>query len=92
MKLAKGEFRPLEEKRYRPLQASSTVGAAWAAIYDPAVKATQVGLYVERSFSFIPVATLPEIQLASTDIWVHEKENKIYFVYRGHLLVVPLRQ
>ncbi len=88
----KGEFRPIEDPRYKPLQTSSTAGAAWAAIYDAATKTTTVGLYAESSFSFIPVTQLPDIQLGSSDIWVEENENKIYFVYGGHVLTAPLRQ
>jgi hypothetical protein len=92
IKAVKGDFRPIEDPHYRPLQASATPGATWAAVYDPAAKTTDVGLYVEKTFSFVPVATLPEIRLGSSDIWVHEKENKIYFVYQGHLLAAPLKQ
>jgi len=86
----KGEFRPIEERSYRPLQKSSTPGGVWAAIYDRASKSTQVGLYLEKTFTFVPITTLPEIRLQSSDIWVSEEDKKIYFVYEGHLLAAPL--
>ncbi|PYT00852.1 MAG: hypothetical protein DMF63_05990 [Acidobacteria bacterium] len=86
----KGEFRPIEERPYRPLQASSTPGSAWAAVYDRESNSTQVGLYQERTFTFVPITTLPEIRLRSTDIWVSEDDKKVYFVYQNHLLAAPL--
>jgi hypothetical protein len=86
----KGEFRPLEKRSYRPLQKSSTPGGVWAAIYDRESKSTQVGLYLEKTFTFVPITTLPEIRLQSSDIWVSEEDKKIYFVYEGHLLAAPL--
>ncbi len=91
VKPVKGDFRPIEERSYRLPQSSSTAGAVWVAIYDPVAKSTEVGLYTEKSFSFVPVRTLPEIRLRSSDIWVSEDENKLLFVYQGHLLAVPLR-
>ncbi len=88
----KGEFRPIADPRYRALQNSSTPGAAWAAIYDRRTNATTIGLYVEKSFSFIPVANFPDIKLGSSDTWVQENENKVFFVYEGHVLSAPLRE
>jgi hypothetical protein len=90
LRAVKGDFRPIEERPYRPLQQSSTPGAVWATIYDRASRSTQVGLYMEKTFTFVPMTTLPEIRLKSSDIWVNEEEKKIYFVYQNHLLAVPL--
>ncbi|MBA3352690.1 MAG: HEAT repeat domain-containing protein, partial [Blastocatellia bacterium] len=92
VKPIKGEFRPLGDPRYRELQPSSTPGAAWAAVYDVPTKTTTIGLYIEKTFSFLPVTNLPDIHLGSSDVWVQESENKIYFVYGGHVLSAPLRQ
>jgi hypothetical protein len=92
MKPVKGEFRPIEHAGMRQPQASSTPGAIWAAIYDEASRSTRIGLYVEKNFAFTTVTTFPDIALRTSEISVHEKENKVYFVYRGHLLAAPLRQ
>jgi hypothetical protein len=88
---AKGEFRPLEDATYRPLQAASAPDEFWAALYDKKAKETAVGRYNTKTFTFQPVATLPQIKLDSMNIWVDEKESKIYFVYEGHLLSAPLQ-
>jgi hypothetical protein len=37
------------------------------------------------------VRTIPKIKFNSMDMWVDEPGNKVYFVYRGHLLALPLR-
>lgn len=86
----KGEFRPLQELTYRPLQPTAAPDEFWAAIYDNKTKETAVGRYSTKTFSFQAVAKLPDIKLNSMDIWVAEKEAKIYFVYEGHVLTVPL--
>ncbi|HQU86166.1 MAG TPA: hypothetical protein PKY59_23765, partial [Pyrinomonadaceae bacterium] len=88
--LVKGEFRPLEQMTYRPLQATATAGEYWAAIYNAKTKMTEIGKYSEKTFAFLPVKQIPDIRLSSMDIWVDEKEAKVYFVYQGHLLALPL--
>jgi hypothetical protein len=91
--IVKGEFRPLETLTHRPLQA--VVGAPdefWAAIYDKKAKETAVGRYNTKTFAFQPVTKFPNIELDSMDIWVDEKEAKVYFVYSGHLLSAPLQK
>jgi hypothetical protein len=86
----KGEFRPLEDLDYRPLQPTGAADEFWAAIYDRKAKETTIGRYNTKTFTFQAVAKLPQIVLESMDIWVAEKEAKVYFVYEGHLLSVPL--
>ncbi|HVE59916.1 MAG TPA: hypothetical protein VNB22_24090, partial [Pyrinomonadaceae bacterium] len=87
----KGEFQPLEDLTYRPLQAAASApDEFWAAIYDKKAKETSVGRYNTKTFAFQPVTKLPDIALDSMDIWVDEKEAKVYFVYAGHLLAAPL--
>ncbi len=89
--LVKGEFRPFEDLTYRPLQASSTPDEFWAAIYDKKAKETAIGRYNTKTFAFQTVTKFPDIELDSMDIWVDEKEAKVYFVYSGHLLAAPLQ-
>ena len=86
----KGEFRPLQDQTYRPLQTTSQPNEFWAAIYDETTKETAVGRYNTKTFTFQPTIKMPEIKLDSMNIWVNEKDAKIYFVYQGHLLAVPL--
>lgn len=90
IQLVKGEFRPLEELTYRPLQPTGAPDEFWAAIYDKKTKETAVGRYNTKTFTFQPTVKLPSIKLSSMDIWVDEKESKIYFVYEGHVLSVPI--
>lgn len=88
--LVKGEFRPLEQMTYRPLQSTATAGEYWAAVYNAKTKTTEIGKYSEKTFAFLPVKQIPDIRLSSMDVWIDEKEAKIYFVYQGHLLALPL--
>jgi hypothetical protein len=87
----KGVFRPLEDQTYRPLQPTGIAGESWGAIYDPATQGTTIGRYNEKTFAFKTVLNIPSIKLDSMDIWVDEKPGKIYFVYQGHLLSLPMK-
>lgn len=89
--IVKGEFRPLEQQTFRGLQTTVTPNIFWAAIYDTKLKTTEIGYYNAANFSFKAIMKLSEIELDSMDIWVDEKEAKVYFVYEGHLLAVPLK-
>lgn len=86
----KGEFRPLLNQFARPLQPTDKPNEFWAAIYDAKKKATAIGRYDTRIFGFTPVIELPEIRLNSADTWTDMATGKLYFVYLGHLLRVPL--
>ena len=87
----KGEFRPLEQTDYRPLQpTAASPDEFWAAIYDKKAKETAIGRYNTKTFTFQTIAKLPQIMLDSMSIWVDEKEAKVYFVYEGHVLSAPM--
>nr|MBP9110927.1 hypothetical protein [Pyrinomonadaceae bacterium] len=86
----KGEFRPLTQQTFRPLQKAAGVSQYWAAIADRDVNATDVGLYDARTFAFKTVIKVPKIAFNSMSMWVDEAEKKVYFVYRGHLLSLPI--
>lgn len=90
VQLVKGDFRPLRQLTYRPLQPTANTNEFWAAIYNSQTKITEIGRYNEKTFAFQPVKQIPDINLNSMDIWVDEKDGKIYFVYQGHLLALPL--
>lgn len=87
----RGEFRPLEQQTYRPLQPTGVPGESWAAIYDAKIGGTTIGRYSEKTFSFKPGLTLPSIKLDSMDFWIDQAGGKLYFVYEGHLLSLPVK-
>jgi hypothetical protein len=43
-----------------------------------------------RTFKFSTVVKVPKISFDSMDMWVDEPAGKIYFIYEGHLLALPL--
>jgi hypothetical protein len=88
----RGEVRPLSQQSFRPLQAAAAPDEFWAAIPDEARKETLVGLYNAKTLSFKTVQKISRISFTSMDMWVDEKENKVYFVYMGHLLGLPLKK
>ena len=90
MQPTRGEFRPLSQQTFRPLQKAALPNEYWAAIIDAEKGSTQVGIYDTKVFGFKPVLTLPKIAFNSMDMFVDEAAKKVYFVYRGHLLAVPL--
>lgn len=88
--IARGEFRPLEQQTFRALQASAAPNEFWAALYNEKLNLTEIGYYNTLNLSFKPLMKLPDIELDSMDIWVDQTAAKVYFVYEGHLLSVPL--
>lgn len=85
-----GEFRPIAQQTFRSLQKTSKPNEYWAAISDPEKNETQVGTYETKTFGFKPLLKLPRINFNSMNLWVDEPGAKVYFVYRGHLLALPL--
>jgi hypothetical protein len=85
-----GEFRPLGQQTFRPLQTTGRSNEFWAAIYDLEKNVTEVGYYETKTFGFRPVLRVPKIKFNSMSMYVDEPANKVYFVYRGHLLALPL--
>ncbi|MDQ6787664.1 MAG: hypothetical protein M3033_12725 [Acidobacteriota bacterium] len=86
----KGEIRPLAQQTFRPLQPTASPDEFWAAIPDAEKDETQIGIYNAKTFSFKSVLNVPQIKFDSMNLQVDERENKIYFVYQGHLLSLPL--
>lgn len=87
---AAAEFRPLDQQTFRPLQKAVKPGEFWAAMPDSEKNETQVGIYDARTLSFRPLLRVPRIRFNSMNMWVDETHRKVYFVYRGHLLALPL--
>src|SRR5262249_34550552 len=88
--IVKGEFRPLIQQSYRPLQSINNSPAFWAAIADEKSKKTVFGRYDAKSFSFTPLIELPDIQFNSMQMWVDDSSKQNYVAYNGHLLRLPL--
>ncbi|MGI8786215.1 MAG: HEAT repeat domain-containing protein [Pyrinomonadaceae bacterium] len=90
MQKVKGEIRPLAQQTYHPLQTTGAVDEFWAAIPDAEKNETQVGVYNAKTLSFKSMLKIPQITFNSMKMWVDA--NKVYFVYQGHLLALPLQK
>lgn len=86
----RGEVRPLVQQTFRPLQTNGKPDEFWAAIPDQRKEITQVGIYNAKTFTFTPRLKIPRITFNSMEMWVDEPGNKVYFVYKGQLLALPL--
>ncbi len=87
---APGEFRPVAQQTYRALQKSAKPNEYWAAMIDEEKGLTEIGIYETKTFGFKPILKVPKIRFNSMNMWVDELGKKVYFVYRGHLLSLPL--
>lgn len=88
---AAAELRPLSQQTFRPLQKAPQADEYWAAMPDFEKNQTRLGIYNAKWLTFKPVRTIPKIKFNSMDMWVDEPGNKVYFVYRGHLLALPVK-
>jgi hypothetical protein len=86
----KGEFHPFINPVSRALQPAGAANMFWAAIDDWEKNATKFGRYDTKNFVFTPLLEFTEMILNSDDIWVDGDAGKIWFVYQGHLLRLPL--
>lgn len=84
----KGEIRPPAQQTFRPLQTNGKPDQFWAAIPDAEKEETEVGVYDAKTLIFKSVLRIPQIQFNSMQMWVDA--GKVYFVYQGHLLDLPL--
>ena len=62
--------------------------AVWMAF--PGENTTTIGQFDLRRFHWLNVDYVPNLQVHAKDIWVDEDNQKLYFVYKGHLLRLPL--
>ena len=86
---AKGEVRPLAQQTFRPLQSIGKPDEFWAAIPDAGKNETNVGVYNAKTLVFKSTLRLPQIQFNSMQMWIDA--DRVYFVYEGHLLSLPLQ-
>ena len=85
-----GLVKPLAQQKFRSLQPAQNAFEFWAAMHDRNKNETNVGVYNSKTFSFKPVIKIPKIGFNSMDMWVDVTAGKVYFVYNGHLLALPL--
>ena len=88
--LVTGLFEPLLEDSQRFLQPTSTPGEFWAAIPDQSKNQTSVGRYNLKDFSFRALLVVPHLTFNSASMWADEAGSKLYIVYEGQLLRIPL--
>lgn len=87
-----GEFEPLRLQRgSRLLQRTEKPDEFWAALPDHEKNKTRVGRYNTRDFSFKLVMEVPHIAFDSRAMWIDANQGKVYLVYRGQLLRLPLQ-
>jgi len=89
-KLVSGEFAPLRQEGKRFLQPAHESEEFWAAIPNREKNQTQVGRYNLKNFSFEPLLLIPHIAFDSTAMWVDVAGAKLYVVYEGNLLRLPM--
>lgn len=90
-RLVSGEFAPLQRKSIRPLQRTEKSDEFWVALSDNEKNKTRVGRYNMKDFSFKPVMEIPHLAFDSTNMWIDASAAKIYVVYKGQLLRLPLQ-
>jgi len=89
-RLVSGEFTPLRQEGRRFLQPTGRPNEFWAAIPDRDRNLTQVGRYNLKDFSFQAVLVVPHISFETMSMWVDEAGSKLYLVFEGQLLRVPM--
>jgi len=89
--LVDGEFQPLMIREDGRLQSTGQQDEIWAAIPDETNHETKVGRYNFKTFSFKTTMVIPHIVFNGLNMVVDETEGKIYVVYQGHLLRLPLQ-
>lgn len=90
-RLVNGEFAPLQQKGNRALQRTEKPDEVWVAISDKEKDKTRVGRYNTKDFSFKQVMEIPHIVFESMNMWIDANAAKIYVVYKGQLLRLPLQ-
>lgn len=89
----RGEFGPLGDETWRPLQPTDEPGVVWASVSkygkEGRLQHVALGRYDLRTFSFTKVMDIPRWNVNSMDFWVDEKTRRV-FLAKGDLLSFPL--
>jgi hypothetical protein len=89
--LVTGVFEPLLQDGKRFLQPTGEPGEYWAAIPEREKNQTRVGRYSVKDFSFRPLLVVPRLVFDSMAMWVGDGGTKLYIVYEGQLLRLPMK-
>ncbi|HET8781157.1 MAG TPA: HEAT repeat domain-containing protein [Pyrinomonadaceae bacterium] len=84
-----GDFSVLADVGDRFLQPTEKPDEYWGTLSND--KLTLIGRYSVKDFSFKPVMIVPQIVFGSMTMWVDEGQKKVYVVYKGQLLRLPLQ-
>lgn len=90
-RLVNGEFAPLQRRGSRPLQRTEKPDEFWVALSENEKNKTRVGRYNTKDFSFKPVMEIPHLVFDSMNMWIDANAAKIYVVYKGQLVRLPLQ-
>lgn len=90
-RMVTGDFTPLRQGGNRFLQPTEKPDEYWAAVPDENKNHTQIGRYSVKDFSFKPVMVVPQIIFDSMTMWVDASKAKVYVVYKGQLLRLPVQ-
>ena len=90
-----GDIAPFRYFPSRPWQHTGSPNEYWASVMNTSEKSTVIGRYNIADFKFSPVRILPDIIITpgsdQNGFWVDTPENRVYLIYWGDLLSVPLR-
>ena len=89
--LVTGVFAPLLQTGKRFLQPTPNTSEFWAAMPDRPKNQTRVGRFNVKDFSFRTSLVVPHLSFDSMAMWVDEGATKLYVIYEGQLLRLPLR-
>lgn len=79
-----GEFEPLEDETWRPLQATGDDNEFWACLHK--TTGTQIGRYNSKTFKFSQQQTIEGLGIDSLSMWVSEDEGFVYAITEGDLI------
>lgn len=79
----------LRQRMHRPFQPTSQPGVVWVS-FGKGSDYTMLGRFDTKSFGFRNWTRIDSLDFESDNVWVDESTRRIYIVYRGHLLRLPL--
>ena len=86
-----GNFVPLLQQTWRPLQPTEVENVVWAAQPSESTEGgTSVGRYDTKNFEFTPVLAVPGVTFDSMDMWVDETAQTVYIVTSGDLVKLEI--
>lgn len=84
-----GDFEPLCQPTYKPLQLNGRNNEYWAAIPDYGENKTDFGVYNAKTFTFKELFSFEDIIFNSMNMWVDYESAHIYVVTNDDLIQLP---